>query len=106
MGVGGVGAYGDVGAELGDHAFALDGALEELDDGVFVGAACADAGADLAPAFGEDGVELALGFVVGGDLGVGEDGFEVADEVGGGDDLLVEASGGVRRCRRRRARRT
>ncbi len=39
MGVGGVGADGDVGAVLGDEAFARDGLLEELDDGVLVGAA-------------------------------------------------------------------
>ena len=47
---------------------------------------------DLLPASFEDGVELLLGFVVGGDLGFGEDGFELADEVGGGDDLLAEGA--------------
>ena len=45
---------------------------------------------DLLPAFGEDAVDLFLGGVVGGDLGVGEDGFELADEVGGADDLLAQ----------------
>ena len=34
VGVGGVGAYADVGAVLGDHVGALDGLLEEFDDGV------------------------------------------------------------------------
>ena len=33
-----------------------------------------------------------LGDVVGGELRVGEDGFEVADEVGGGDDLFAEGA--------------
>jgi hypothetical protein len=93
VGVGGVGADGDVGAVLGDHASLCDSALEEFDDGEFVSAAVgADAGADLAPAFGEDVVEAALGFVVGGDLGFGEDGFEVADQVGGRDDVFFEGA--------------
>ena len=44
--------------------------------------------------------------VVGGDLRVGEDGFELADEVGGGDDLLADAAERLRRCRHRPWRRT
>ncbi len=94
MGVGGVGADGDVGAVLGDHAFARDGVVEVFDHAELVGviAACADSAAHLFPAGFEDGVELLLRLVVGGDLGFGEDGFELADEVGGGDDLLAEAA--------------
>ena len=49
---------------------------------------------------------LLLRLVVGGDLGFGEDGFELADEVGGADNLFAQARGGVRRCRRRPWRRT
>ncbi len=33
-----------------------------------------------------------LGVVVGGDLGFGEDGFELADEVGGADDLFADVA--------------
>ena len=90
--VGGVGAGGDVGAVLPDQAFAGHGLLEVLHHGVFVGAAAAGAGADLFPAGVEDGVDGFLGDVVGGELRVGEDGFEVADEVGGGDDLFAEVA--------------
>jgi hypothetical protein len=42
-----------------------------------------------ASSLGEDAVDLLLGGVVGGDLGFGEDGFELADEVGGADDLFA-----------------
>jgi hypothetical protein len=40
----------------------------------------------------EDLVDAFLGDVVGGELLVGEDGFELADEVGGGDDLFAQVA--------------
>ena len=46
--------------------------------------------ADAVKAGTQDGVEAALGLEVGGDLGIGEHGFKLADEVGGGDDLFAE----------------
>ena len=52
----------------------------------------AQAAGDLAPALGEDGVDGALGDGVAGDLLGGEDGFKLADEVGGADDLLAEGA--------------
>ena len=52
----------------------------------------ADVFADELPAGGEDGVEAALGFKVRGDLMLGEDGLEDADEVGGADDVLAHGA--------------
>ena len=52
----------------------------------------AEPAGDLLPAFGEEGVDGALRDGVAGDLLVGENGFELADEVGGADDLLAEAA--------------
>ena len=93
VGVGGVGAGGAVGPVVGEEAFAGDALLEEGDDVVFgEGAVGADRVGDVLPAGGEDAVEAHLGFVVGGDLGFGEDGFELADEVGRGTDIFAEAA--------------
>ena len=66
--------------------------LEVLHHGVFGGAAVAGAGADLFPGSVEDLVYFLLGDVVGGELRVGEDGFELADQVGGGDDSALPKS--------------
>jgi hypothetical protein len=91
VGVGGVGAGGAVGAVVGPEAGLGDFGVEELDNAELVGGGIAAGGfADEAPAGGEDGVEAALGFEVGGDLGFGEDSLEDADEVGGADDVLAE----------------
>ena len=46
----------------------------------------------MLPGSGEDGVDGLLGGGVGGDLIGGEDGFKLADEIGGGDDLLAEGA--------------
>ena len=50
----------------------------------------AGAGADVLPGFGQDAVDFLLRGVVRGDLVVGEDGLELGDEVGGGDDVFAE----------------
>ena len=79
-----------VGAVVGEEALAGDAGAEKLDDAVFVdAAAAADGFADALPAGGEDAVEAFLRRIVRGDLVFGEDGFELADEVGGADDLLA-----------------
>ena len=49
----------------------------------------AGAAADLLPPGGEDLVDMLLRNVVGSQLRVGEDRLEVADQVGGADDLLA-----------------
>jgi hypothetical protein len=90
VGVGGVGADGDVGAMLPGEAVGAHGGLEVLDHGDLAGARGAGAAADLYEGFGEEGVDAATGFKVGFELLVGEDGFKLADEIGGGDDLFVE----------------
>ncbi len=66
---------------------------EELDDVVLGdGGVGADTFADELPAGCEDGIEAALGFEVGGDLILGEDGFEDADKVCGTDDGFVHGA--------------
>ena len=93
MRVRGVGTGGAVGAVIGEEAGALDALLQEGDDAVLVGVAAAAGGvADELEAGAEDLVELLLGFEVGSDLGFGKDGFEVADHVGGADDLLAHGT--------------
>jgi hypothetical protein len=87
--VGGVGTAGDVGAVFPDEAFAAEGFADPGDHGEFVSGGGANQGAHLLPGFGEDAVDFLLGDVVGGDLVVGEDGFELADKVGGADDFLA-----------------
>ena len=44
----------------------------------------------MLPAFGEDGVDGALGDGVAGNLVGGENGLKLADEIGRADDLLAE----------------
>ena len=93
VGVGGVGTGGAVGAVIGPEAFALHGLLEEGDDlelvGVISGTSVVG---DVLPAGGEDAVEALLRGVVRGDLVLGEDGLEEADEIGGADDILAEGA--------------
>ena len=48
--------------------------------------------ADFLPAFLEDFVDGFLRDGVAGDLFLGEDGFKLADEVGGADDLFADAA--------------
>jgi hypothetical protein len=45
---------------------------------------------NLLEGFGEDAVDFLLRGVVGCNLSVGEDGLELGDEVGGGDDVFAE----------------
>ena len=93
MGVGGVGAGAAVGTVVGPEAGLLDFGVEELDHVEFgEGGSGSDAVADEPPAGGEDGVEAALGFEVGVDLLLGEDGLELTDEVGGGDDVFAHGA--------------
>ena len=105
--VGGVGAGGDVGAVLPDEAFAGDG----LAGGTAPWRTrrcrrCGRGCRSLSRRRRGSASTCFLRDVVGGDLLVGEDGFELADEVGGADDLFAEGRGGVRWCRRRPWRRT
>ncbi len=92
VGVGGVGAGADVGAVLPDQIGAPKAFLKVLHHGEFGGAAVAGAGADLFPGGVEDLVDVFLRDVVGGELRVGEDGFEMADEIGGGDEVFAEGA--------------
>ena len=93
VGVGGVGSGAAVGAVIRPEAGLRHFGEEEGDDvELGDGGIGAKAFADVFPAGGEDGVEAALGFEVGGDLGFGEDGFKDADEVGGTDDLLAHGA--------------
>ena len=50
------------------------------------------AACDLCPGFDDDRVDGALGDGVAGYLIVGEDGLELGDEIGGGDDLFAEGA--------------
>ena len=52
----------------------------------------AEAAGDLVPGFDKNRVDGALGDGVAGDLIGGEDGFKLADEIGGGDDLFAEGA--------------
>ena len=91
MRVGGVGADAAVGAVVGEEALARDSGEQELDHAVLVDAAtAADRFADALPTGSEHTVEAFLRSEVRGDLVFGENGFELADEVGGADDLLAE----------------
>ena len=97
MRVGAVGVDADIGPVLPDQAFALHGVAEELDHGE-LGELAGRAGggtqsaADLAPGLLQNDVDGALGGLVAGDLLLVEDGFELADQVGGADDLLAQAA--------------
>src|ERR1019366_4928185 len=97
VGVRTVGIDADVGAVFPDETSAAHGFAEPLDVvelGVGCGAALrrAEAASDLLPSFGEEGVDGLLCDGMGGDLVGGEDGFELADEVGGADDVLAEGA--------------
>src|SRR5262249_18709568 len=92
VGVGGVGAGGDVGAVLPDEGGAGEAFLKELHHGVFGCAAVGGAAGDLFPCSVEDLVDMFLRDIVGRELGIGEDSFEVTDEVGGSDGLFAEGA--------------
>src|SRR5205085_1773261 len=78
VGVGGVGAGRDVGAVVPYEVGAGETFLKKLHHGVFGGAAVAGAGADLFPGGVQNLVDVFLRDVVGRELSIGEDSFEVA----------------------------
>ena len=96
MRVGGVGVDADVGAVFPDQALAAHGFAQPVHHVVLRKARAwlPEGGrrrrAISFQAFGDDGVDGALRDGVAGDLIGGEDGFKLADEIGGADDLFAE----------------
>ena len=96
VGVGGVGVDADVGAVFPDEVFAAHGFASQRTRSYSVrarGSLRRGGGGGRCPARLRRGWRRwPLGDGVGGDLIGGEDGFKVADEIGGGDDLLAEGA--------------
>ena len=93
--VGGVRVHAHVGTVLPKQAFAAHGLAEPNDEVVLrkvARPARTQAAADFKPGFGDDGVDGALRGLVARDLLLAQHRFKLADEIGGGYDLLAEGA--------------